>query len=287
MKLTMFTTGGAAKLGVIRDDHVVEVGPLFPDAPTDLMSLILAGPSVQSQVAALAEAPQGVPLSSVTLSLLIPRPGKILCLGLNYVEHAREGGSEVPDYPAVFSRLPSSMLPANAPILKTALSDEIDFEAELLVILGSGGKNIAEDEALSHVFGYTAFNDVSVRDYQRLTSQWTVGKNFDATGPYGPVVVTADELPAGGRDLRLCSRLNGKVMQDASTSDMVFSVARTISILSQAMTLEAGDLIATGTPSGVGASRRPQVFLRDGDVIEVEIEGIGTLSNPVVAEARA
>lgn len=167
--------------------------------------------------------------------------------------------------------------------MRPLCSDKLDYEAELAIVIGKPGRNVREADALSHVFGYACFNDGSVRDYQRKSTQWTMGKNFDGTGPFGPDIVTADELPAGAAGLRIASRLNGQTMQNGNTRDMIFPVARTIALISEVMTLEPGDLIITGTPAGVGYARKPPVFLRPGDICEVEIEGIGILRNPVVS----
>lgn len=228
----------------------------------------------------------GAPVDPEALSLLPPcdRPGKIVCLGLNYQEHAREFDAQAPSYPAVFARFASSLIGHGQPLVRPRVSDTFDYEGEMAVILGRRGRHIAERDALDHVFGYAVFNDGSLRDYQMRTTQWTVGKNFDGTGAFGPWVVTADELPPGGAGLILETRLNGTVMQHASTSDMVFGVARTIALLSEAMTLEAGDLLVMGTPSGVGYGRKPPVYMKHGDVCEVSIERIGTLRNTVVDE---
>lgn len=225
--------------------------------------------------------------ADITPALPLARPGKVVCLGLNFAEHAREGGYAVPDYPAMFLRAASSLIPAGAPMILPKASTALDYESELMVIIGKGGRHIPEAQALDHVFGYTTFNDGSVRDYQRKTHQWTAGKNFDGTGVVGPVVVTADDLPEGAMGLRICTRLNGQTMQDSTTSDMIFTVARTIAIVSEIMTLEPGDMIAFGTPPGVGHARKPPVWMKPGDVVEVEIEGIGICRNPIVAEAMA
>lgn len=226
-----------------------------------------------------------VPLAEVTPTLPVARPGKIVCLGLNFAEHAREGGFEVPDYPAMFLRAATSMIPAGAPMILPTASHTFDYETELMVIIGKGGRHIAEADALGHVFGYTTFNDGSVREYQRKTHQWTAGKNFDGTGALGPIAVTPDEVPPGANGLAIRTRLNGRVLQDSNTSDMIFPVARTIAIVSEIMTLEPGDMIAFGTPPGVGHARKPQLWMKAGDVVEVEIEGIGICRNPIVAEA--
>lgn len=228
----------------------------------------------------------GVPVDPGAVSCLPPcaRPGKILCLGLNYRDHAHEFDAEPPGYPAVFARFASSLIGHGQPLVRPRVSDRFDYEGEMAVILGRGGRHIAERDALDHVFGYAVFNDGSIRDYQMRTTQWTVGKNFDGTGAFGPWVVTADELPPGGTGLVLETRLNGMVMQRASTDDMIFGVAETIALLSEAMTLEAGDLLVMGTPSGVGYARKPPVYMKAGDVCEVSIERIGTLRNTVIDE---
>jgi 2-keto-4-pentenoate hydratase/2-oxohepta-3-ene-1,7-dioic acid hydratase in catechol pathway len=209
---------------------------------------------------------------------------KIICVGLNYALHAKEGGHAIPTYPSFFLRVYSSLLAAGAPVIRPTSSAQLDYECELAIVIGKKGRHIDEAEALQHVFGYTLFNDVSVRDFQRKTSQWTAGKNFDATGPLGPWVVSADELPPGASGLRIMTRVNGEVMQDSNTSDMIFSSARIIALLSEFMTLEPGDVIATGTPSGVAHARKPPTWLRAGDRVEVEVESIGVLANPIVDE---
>ena len=181
--------------------------------------------------------------------------------------------------------MPTSLVAAGAPVIRPKASVQLDYECELTIVIGKGGRHIPEEKALEHVFGYTLFNDVSVRDFQRKTSQWMPGKNFDGTGPLGPWIVTADELPAGASGLRITTRVNGETMQDSNTSDMIFSTARTIALLSEFMTLEPGDLIATGTPSGVAHARKPPTWMKAGDTVAVEVERIGVLTNPVVDEA--
>ena len=220
-------------------------------------------------------------LADVTLLAPVPSPGKVICIGLNYRAHAIEGGNAIPDYPAVFLRVTTSLVEPDAAMILPECSDKLDYEAELAVVIGKTATNVSAANALDHVAGYACFNDGSVRDYQRKSTQWTMGKNFDRTGGFGPALVTPDELPAGASGLRIVARLNGEVMQDSSTADMIFDVPTLIATLSEAMTLEPGDVIATGTPSGVGYARKPPVFLREGDRIEVEIEGIGTLTNTI------
>ena len=210
-------------------------------------------------------------------------PEKIVCVGLNYRDHAAETGFEPPTFPTLFARYNSTLIGHQANIIKPALSDQLDFEGELVAVIGTGGKDIAEANALQHVAGYSIFNDASIRDYQFKSPQWTAGKNFDATGAFGPYFVTADALPPGCADINLTTHLNGQVVQSGNTRDLIFPIAQIIAICSSFMTLKAGDVIVTGTPAGVGIGRKPPLFMKDGDVCTVTVEGIGTLSNNVVA----
>jgi acylpyruvate hydrolase len=233
-----------------------------------------------------AKAAAGEAVDEAALAFLPPvvRPSKIICLGLNYRDHAAESGMAIPEFPVLFARFPSSLMGHGAPIILPKVSSQLDWEAELVVVLSKGGKNIAEADALNHVAGYSVFNDASIRDYQLRTPQWTAGKNFDDTGAFGPWLVTPDELPAGAAGLKIECRVNGNVMQSSNTGNLIFSVANTIHLLSTFMTLEAGDVLVMGTPGGVGVARNPQIWMKAGDVCEVEIEGVGLLSNPIVAE---
>lgn len=240
-------------------------------------------------VAAAAAAHTGgsrQPLAGLRLAPPVPDAATIVCLGLNYRDHAKEGGRAEPEYPWFFLRSPRSLMGEQDAAIVPRVSSQFDFEAELAVVIGrTVPRHVRREDALKYVFGYSAFNDFSVRDYQRRTPQWTIGKNFDATGAFGPVLVTADELPPGGQGLRIQGRLNGQIVQDANTSDMIFPVDQTIALLAECMTLYPGDVLVMGTPSGVGQSRQPPLWLRPGDRFEVEIEGIGVLANPVVAES--
>ncbi len=233
-----------------------------------------------------ARAAGGEAVNEADLTFLAPvvRPSKIICLGLNYRDHAEESGLGIPEFPVLFGRFASSLIGHGAPIILPKVSEQLDWEAELVAVLSKGGKNIAEADALNHVAGYSVFNDASIRDYQLRTPQWTAGKNFDDTGAFGPWLVTPEELPAGAAGLKIECRVNGQVMQSSNTGNLIFDVARTISLLSSFMTLEAGDVLVMGTPGGVGVARKPQVWMKAGDVCEVEIEGVGLLSNPIVAE---
>ncbi|WP_454743934.1 fumarylacetoacetate hydrolase family protein [Cupriavidus necator] len=220
----------------------------------------------------------------VTLLPPLSSPPKIICIGLNYADHTKESNLAQPDYPTIFLRVRTSLIAHNEPMIRPRISDSLDYEGELAVVLGKGGRNIPRERALDCVAGYSAFNDGSVREYQFKSPQWTVGKNFDGTGAFGPDLVTADELPQGGKGLRIETRLNGKTVQSAMIDDMIFDVASLISIVSEAITLEPGDVIVTGTPSGIGWAREPKLLMRPGDICEVIIGGIGTLSNPIVDE---
>ena len=253
--------------------------------PGTLDTLIAAGPAaLDAAGAALLEAPL-VDLDAVELLPPLANPGKIICVGLNYADHSAESGFAVPTYPTIFARFTSSIIGHGAPILRPVLSDQLDYEGEFVAVIGRGGRHIPRDTALDHVIGYSLFNDASVRDFQLKAPQWTVGKNFDDTGAFGPTLVTPDELPPGCRGLHIETRLNGQVVQSASTDDLIFDVATLISTLSEAITLSPGDIIVTGTPAGVGLARKPPLWMKPGDVCEVEVEGLGILRNPIADEA--
>jgi acylpyruvate hydrolase len=288
MKLMMFQKGNGAALGLVEGASVIDLSAA--DMPAkDLAQLIgmgAAGVAAAKAAAARAPASARLKLESVKPALPIANPGKFVCVGLNYALHAKEGGHAMPTYPSFFLRVPSSLVAAQAPVIRPQSSIQLDYECELTIVIGKKGRHIPESKALEHVFGYTLFNDVSVRDFQRKTSQWTAGKNFDGTGPTGPWIVTAEELPPGASGLRIMTRVNGETMQDSNTSDMIFSTAKTVALLSEIMTLEPGDLIATGTPSGVAHARKPPAWMKAGDTVEVEVERIGVLRNPVVDEAK-
>jgi 2-keto-4-pentenoate hydratase/2-oxohepta-3-ene-1,7-dioic acid hydratase in catechol pathway len=228
-------------------------------------------------------------IADAAIRLLPPitNAGKVLCLGLNYEDHAAESKQARPDFPVVFLRSNTSLVSHGQPIVRPLQSPALDFEGELVAVIGRTARRVTRDKALDHVAGYSIFNDASVRDYQLRTPQWTVGKNFDASGAFGPDFVTSDELPAGAAGLEIETRLNGQVMQSANTREMIFGVAETIELLSACMTLEPGDVLVMGTPAGVGAARKPPVWMKPGDVVAVTIERIGTLSNPIVAEEAA
>lgn len=224
-------------------------------------------------------------LADVRLLPPVLQPAKAFAIGLNYKDHAAESKFEPPRNPVVFQRYPSSWVGHDQPIVRPRISTQFDYEAEVVAVIGKPGRSIRKEDALSHVAGYSLFNDGSVRDWQTRSTQWLLGKNFDASGSFGPELVTADELPPGASGLRLQCRLNGRVVQDANTRDMIFDVATLVAECSQAMALAPGDILITGTPSGVGLARTPQLWMQPGDLCEVELEGIGILRNTVIDEA--
>ncbi|MCB1739353.1 MAG: fumarylacetoacetate hydrolase family protein [Gammaproteobacteria bacterium] len=287
MRLVTLARDGGATLGVRRDDAIIDLGKLSGSLPGSMLELIEAGPRALAEVqSAIAKAPESSLIAADTADYLppIPTPGKIICLGLNYADHAKEGGHERPTYPSFFMRAATSLIGHGHPIVRPKASETLDYEAEMVAVIGARARHVGKEQALDKIFGYSVFNDGSIRKYQRLTSQWTIGKNFDATGGFGPEIVTADELPAGATGLRIQTRLNGEVLQDANTDDMLFGVAETIELLTECMTLEPGDILVMGTPSGVGHARKPPLWMKAGDVCEIEVERIGVLRNPIVDE---
>ena len=285
MRFLRFEQGGKLGLAVAAGGGFHGLFAGEAGYPGDLPGLVAQGmEALKSAAAALAK---GAVIDESAIKYLppLPSPSKIICLGLNYKDHAAEGGFQVPVYPTLFGRFPSSLIGHNAPILKPRVSEQLDYEGELVAVIGKKGRHIAKADALSYIIGYSIFNDGSVRDYQMKTPQWTVGKNFDDTGAFGPYFVTADELPPGAAGLKIETRLNGQVVQHASTSDMVFDVETTVALLSEALTLEAGDVLVMGTPAGIGLARKPPLFMKPGDVCEVEIEKLGILRSPIEAEA--
>jgi 2-keto-4-pentenoate hydratase/2-oxohepta-3-ene-1,7-dioic acid hydratase in catechol pathway len=286
VKFTTYLRAGEPRLGVVDGDAVVDLADAQPHVASDLRAALRAGVDLAAAAkAALQSDAKRLPLASLRLAPLIPEPGKIVCLGLNYYDHAKESGRQKPEYPWFFFRGASSLLGHGGEALRPRVSTKFDYEAELAVVIGRRGKHVSQERALDLVFGYSCFNDMSVRDYQKRTPQWTIGKNFDATGGFGPVLVSADELPAGAVGLKIQGRLNGEPVQDANTTDMIWGVAETIALLTECLTLEPGDVIVMGTPAGVGQSRTPPLWMKAGDRFEVEIERIGTLANTVVDEA--
>jgi 2-keto-4-pentenoate hydratase/2-oxohepta-3-ene-1,7-dioic acid hydratase in catechol pathway len=255
--------------------------------PQDLKTLLAQGPAAMHEMAHAIER-HGIPIDAAGIEFLppIPAPGKVICVGLNYLDHTKESKFEQPAYPTLFLRVASSFVGHDEPIVRPLCSQQFDYEGELVAFIGKGGRHIRKEAALDHVAGYSVSNEGSVRDYQFKSPQWTVGKNFDRSGSIGPTFVSADEVPPGGAGLQIRTRVNGETVQSANTSDMVFDTATVVSLVSEAMALEPGDVIVMGTPAGVGLARSPQLFLREGDVVEVEVEGIGLLRNRVVDEVR-
>lgn len=228
---------------------------------------------------------QGLDSSAIAYLPVIEHPGKIICVGLNYADHAKESPYDMPAYPPLFPRFSSSLVGHGQPLIKPRVSDQFDYEGEMVAVIGVGGRHISKERALDHVLGYSICNEGSIRDYQFKSHQWTVGKNFDQSGSLGPVFVTADELPLGAKGLHLETRLNGQVLQSATTADMLFDIPSLIHIISEAIALMPGDILITGTPAGVGFARKPPIFMKAADTCEIEIEGIGLLRNPVINEA--
>ncbi|MEJ8810405.1 fumarylacetoacetate hydrolase family protein [Variovorax ureilyticus] len=287
MKFTTYLRDdGATRLAVVDGDDLIDLNDADAQVPADLRAALRTGTDLHAAARSALETGKRKPLKTAKLAPLVPEPGKTICLGLNYFDHAKEGGREKPDYPWFFFRGASSLIAHGDAGVVPSVSSKFDYEAELAVVIGRKvPRHTKETDALQYVFGYACFNDMSVRDYQKRTPQWTIGKNFDGTGGFGPVLVTADELPPGAVGLKIQGRLNGEVMQDANTSDMIFNVAETIALLADVLTLEPGDVLVMGTPAGVGQARTPPVWMKAGDTYDVEIERIGVLSNPIVNEA--
>ena len=289
MRFLSFEAKGQAGIGWVKDIHAtdfVNLSLAAPELPRNLKDLICTPGGLAAANAAALKAPASAvqTISSVTMLPLIPNPGKIVCMGLNYADHAKEGGNARPEFPSFFLRGNSSMVGHNQAIVRPKASTQLDYEAELAVIIGKKARHLTADNALDCIAGYSCFNDGSIRNYQRKSSQWTIGKNFDGTGPFGPCLVTPDELPPGAAGLRIQSRLNGKVMQDANTDVFLWNVVEALRIITECMTLEPGDVIITGTPAGVGYARTPPVWMAPGDICEIEVEGVGILSNSIVDE---
>lgn len=284
MRLATLRVGDRTVLAARRRDGLVDLAQV-PGGAGELGALLRAAPDfVALQAAVDAASAAALVAPDAHYAPPIATGAKILCLGLNFVDHASEASYAKPEYPVVFSRYPASFVGHDEPLELPSASSKFDYEAELVVLIGKHGRRIPREAALAHVAGYTLMNDGSVRDFQKRTPQWLLGKNFDRSGSLGPEIVTADELPSGARDLAMRGRLNGGVMQQANTSDMLFDVATTIAYISIAMALEPGDLIAMGTPAGVGHARKPPVFMTAGDTFEIEVERVGTLRNSVRPE---
>lgn len=286
MKLVTFIHNGQSRIGALTGGGaIVDLNRANPQLPTDMLAFLAGGADTKAlaEKAVASALPSAVVArSAVTLQAPLPRPGKILCIGLNYRDHAAESNQPIPDHPTVFAKYNNTVVGPGAAIVLPTVTEKVDYEAEFAFVIGRTARNVAAADALDYVAGYLPFNDVSARDYQMRTSQWTVGKTFDTFGPMGPALVTSDEIP-NPHDLDISLTINGEVLQSSNTSNLIFSVNELIADLTSFMTLEPGDLISTGTPSGVGSARKPQRWLRAGDVVAITIEGLGTLENPVVA----
>ena len=290
MKIVGFEADGSTRVGVLDGDSVIDIQAVDGGASNDLGEWLRRDSGDLSSLKSLADrAPAGArrPLQGLRYALPVARPGKILCLGLNYLEHVKEGSQRdnIPKFPTVFFRGLTSLVPHEQPIVRPKVSETLDYEAELILIVGKSAKHLTMDDAYSCIAGYSCGNEGSVREFQRKTTQWAMGKNFDRTGGFGPWMVTADELPPGAKGLKIQSRLNGTAMQSDNTDNMMFPVAEMLVYITQGITLEPGDVIFTGTPSGVGHARKPNpIWMKDGDTCEIEIEGVGTLRNPIKDE---
>ena len=315
MRFVTYQRDGQSRSGAQLDELIIDLNRAYYSAvkhignedelavaamrvPTDMIDLLRGGDTslkaaqqaldfVRSQLKEKDNTleQQGIVYALESVSLLQPvlRPGKVICLGLNYRDHAKEAGMAIPEYPVLFHKVAGSLIGHNQPVVVPRSSSKIDFEGELTIIIGRRGKYIAEHEALSYIAGYTIGNDVSARDLQFRTSQWTTGKMLDTFGPLGPALVTCDEVPYPNA-LQIKTTLNGQVMQDGNTAEMIFRVPFIVSYISEIVTLEPGDVILTGTPAGIGNTRTPPVFMKPGDTVSVEIERLGVLTNPLVAE---
>lgn len=287
MKYLVGETSGGTAVFAVKGDKAVNLTAMNAAIGQDLEALA-KDPAMGTALAGEIDKADGVPLASITPALPIATPSAIICVGLNYTDHIKEGGYDIPDYPALFMRSKASIMAAGQPMVRPNCSERLDYEAELMLIVGKGGRHISEADALDHVFGYTVFNDGSVRDYQRKTHQWTPGKNFDNTGAIGPFVVTPDEVPEGAAGLKIESRVGTEILQSSNTANMIWGARKIMAIVSEYTTLAPGDLIALGTPPGVGHAKKPNPrWLKPGETVEIEIEGIGICASPVIDEASA
>lgn len=285
MRLVTYQADATPRIGILREDQVIDVQEVTPQAPETMREFLAQDESTLAEIDRATSNASGQPLDGLRLLAPVPDPRKVICIGLNYADHAAESGLEPPSEPVVFCKFPTAIAADGDAIVLPAASKQVDYEAELVVVIGRGGRHIAEADALQHVGGYACGHDVSARDWQlqKPGGQWLLGKTFDTFAPVGPYLATRDEIEDPGK-LDIALRLNGQTMQQSSTEQLIFSIPQLISHLSTIFTLEPGDLIFTGTPPGVGMARDPQVFLQDGDTVEVEIEGLGVLKNPVQAE---
>lgn len=285
MRLATIQTPNGPRAALLQGENYLDLHAADPALPVSLRALLAGGPGALKAAERAAHAGKAslYPAASTKVLPPIPDPPKIVCLGLNYRDHAAESGSPIPKEPVLFSKYATALIAHGDAIVLPPVSQEVDYEAELVIVVGKEGKNLKAERAMEHVAGYTCGHDVSARDWQlkKDAKQWMAGKTFDTFAPIGPVLVTADEVP-NPQALRIQLRLNGQTMQDSNTSQMIFPVAEVLAYLSQVFTLQPGDLIFTGTPPGVGFAKKPPLFLKAGDVVEVDIEKLGVLRNPVV-----
>jgi acylpyruvate hydrolase len=281
MRLLTFIHDSREQAGVRVDDRVIPASSIAPDLPGSILGILAGGhlDALQSKVDSYDG--DTIAVDDVEYQILIPRPGKVICIGRNYAAHAAEGGAETPTFPEVFFRGPTALVAHQGNIVRPKCSEMLDFEGEIALVIGKSCRHATEANALEFVAGYTLFNEATIRNYQKFSSQWTIGKNFDDTGAFGPELVTSDELPDGIAGMNLMTRLNGELMQDGQTDDLVFPVRTLIAILSECMTLEPGDVVVTGTPAGVGYARKPPIWMKAGDTVEIEVPGIGKLVNTI------
>ena len=289
MKIVGFESSEGLRLGVVEGDQVIDLQAVDAKVPANLADVLKADNGDLKGLADIAKrAPAAArkPLNGLKYALPVARPGKIICLGLNYLEHVKEGfqRDNVPKFPTIFMRCQTSLVPHGQPILRPKVTETLDYEAELVCVIGKRAKHLTLDNAYSVIAGWSCFNEGSVREFQRKTTQWDMGKNFDRTGAFGPWMVTADDIPPGGKGLKIQTRLNGSTMQSDNTDNMMFPVAEMLVYITQGMTLEPGDIIVTGTPSGVGFARKPPVWMKQGDTCEIDIEKVGVLVSPIADE---
>ncbi len=284
MKLVSFQAADGPAIGLLSADGVIDLSQAAPQLPRSMKVLLQRyGTDLTGAVKTKRDVAP-VPLDRVELLPVVPDPNKILCIGRNSAAHAAEGGAKPLDYPDIFLRVATSLTAHNTPIVRPKASHILDYEAELVFIIGRQTRHATEDDALDAIAGYSMFNEGSIRDYQRKATQWTPGKNFDKTGAFGPALVTPEGLPPAMAGARIQTRINGQILQDANTDDLIFPVRRLVAILSEIMTLEPGDVVVTGTPAGVGYPRKPPIFMKPGDMVEVEIDGLGVLVNSIEDE---
>jgi 2-keto-4-pentenoate hydratase/2-oxohepta-3-ene-1,7-dioic acid hydratase in catechol pathway len=284
MRLASYLTGDGPCIAAQREGTTVDLNAADPSLPRSMRAVLALGSEgLERARAAIAKA-KPLAASGVRLLAPVPDPQKVICIGLNYADHAAESGATAPPEPVVFNKFPSAVCASGEPIVLPTVAKEVDYEAELVVVIGKGGRDIPREKALSHVAGYACGHDVSARDWQlrKPGGQWLLGKTFDRFAPFGPYLVTADEVGDPG-SLDIALRLNGETMQKSNTRQLIFPVDQLIAYVSQVCTLSPGDVLFTGTPGGVGMGRKPPVFLKPGDVVEVEIEKLGVLRNEVVA----